>query len=180
MQANPHTNGHPAIPDPTYNQQERETDGAPCSVSDLKRPTNAEIAAELGSAVARFAERLLEEAKLEPTQKPKDRLLRPDRAAETLGVSRQYFYDHEKKLPFVVRIHNGVLRVSEQGMLSWITRQRGAGSPELRAEAAKAKTAKGITAQPGPKKPTPEMPVPPPRAPKIPAPGGVMPDWVER
>lgn len=54
-----------------------------------------------------------------------DRLLRTDAAAETFGVSRQYFYDHERELPFVVRLPSGALRVSEQGMLSWIEKHRG-------------------------------------------------------
>lgn len=54
-----------------------------------------------------------------------DRLLRPEAAAETFGVSRQYFYDHELDLPFTVRLPNGVLRISEQGMLAWIEEHRG-------------------------------------------------------
>ena len=61
----------------------------------------------------------------EPPSVPVDRLLRPERAAETLGVSRQYFYDHEAKLPFVVRLSNGVLRVSEDGMHEWIEARKG-------------------------------------------------------
>ena len=41
-----------------------------------------------------------------------------------LGVSRQYFYDHEEKLPFVVRLSNGILRVCEKGMAEWIEAQK--------------------------------------------------------
>ena len=71
------------------------------------------------------SEDLTSDLQLPPPTPERDRLLRPEQAAETLGVSRQYFYDHESELPFVVRLNNGVLRVSEQGMLSWIEQQTG-------------------------------------------------------
>ena len=84
-----------------------------------------EAAEALGAAVTELVVMLVEALrpiprKPGPPPVPGDRLLRPERAAESLGVSRQYFYDHEAKLPFVLRLSNGVLRVSERGMLSWI------------------------------------------------------------
>ena len=70
-----------------------------------------------------------------------DRLLRPAEAADTFGVSRQFFYDHERKLSFVIRLPNGVLRVSEQGMLGWIARRR---SEDVQQELAAHKRRRGL------------------------------------
>ncbi len=54
----------------------------------------------------------------------KDRLLTPEEAATILGVSRQFFYDHEAGLTFVVRLSaNRALRISEHRMYEWINNQ---------------------------------------------------------
>ncbi len=53
----------------------------------------------------------------------KDRLLKPEEAAKILGVSRQFFYDHEAGLTFAVRLSNRHLRISERRMYEWINSQ---------------------------------------------------------
>ena len=60
-----------------------------------------------------------------PAPRPsKDRLLKPEEAATILGVSRQFFYDHESGLTFVVRLSaNRALRISEHRMYEWINNQ---------------------------------------------------------
>ena len=88
-----------------------------------------EAAEALGRAVTDFVLLFAEAFRPPPlpppeSGRPKDRLLRPEQAAEMLGVSRQYFYDHEENLPFVVRLSNGILRVSEEGMRTWIEEQK--------------------------------------------------------
>ena len=57
-----------------------------------------------------------------------DRLIRPSAAIDSLGVSRQYIYDHECELPFCVRLPSGALRISERRMVAWIEERKCAGS----------------------------------------------------
>ena len=49
------------------------------------------------------------------------RLLRPKEAAHILGVTRQFFYDHEHELSFTLRLPGGALRISERSLYQWIT-----------------------------------------------------------
>ena len=63
---------------------------------------------------------LTRDLQLPPPTPERDRLLRPSAAIESLGVSRQYIYDHERELPFCVRLQSEALRISEQRMFAWI------------------------------------------------------------
>ena len=59
------------------------------------------------------------EGPLRPRQA--ERLLRPAEAGKRLSVSRQWFYDHEKEAPFIVRLPGGgALRISERKLEEWL------------------------------------------------------------
>ena len=83
-----------------------------------------EVAEALGRAVARFAERLLDRGvNLEPPVQP-DRLLKPSEAAERLGRSRSWFYNHRDS-PFLVTLPGGALMVNERALQAWIEENTG-------------------------------------------------------
>ena len=91
------------------------------SADELGRPVTRFANGELGAAVARYAGDVLTalEARLNTATPNESLYLKPVEAAKLLCVSRQFFYSNEKKLPFVVRLSTGALRISRPGLLAW-------------------------------------------------------------
>jgi hypothetical protein len=78
------------------------------------------LALELAALQSRLAARLLAETPAAP-QTP-DRLLTIDEAAERLHTTKDWLR-HRPTLPFVVKLSDGVVRYSEQGLARFIHRQ---------------------------------------------------------
>lgn len=55
---------------------------------------------------------------------PADENLSVAEAAERLGVSKKYLYQHSRDLPFAVRVGSRLL-FSSQGLASWLKARRG-------------------------------------------------------
>lgn len=62
-----------------------------------------------------------EEASAEPEQ---DQMLKVGEAAQILGVTPRWLYDHCKDLPFARKLAPRTLRFSERGLYRWLERRR--------------------------------------------------------
>jgi predicted DNA-binding transcriptional regulator AlpA len=58
-------------------------------------------------------------------REPADRLLKPDEAAECMGVTLRWLYRRVDKLPFARRLGRKTLRFSEAGMRRYMAETRG-------------------------------------------------------
>jgi predicted DNA-binding transcriptional regulator AlpA len=59
-----------------------------------------------------------------PSRRHRDTLLNAREAAQFLGTSAGWLYDHWSELPFTVRLSPRCLRFSLSGLQDWIVKQR--------------------------------------------------------
>jgi excisionase family DNA binding protein len=59
-----------------------------------------------------------------PMEPSPDELLTPAQAAERLHISRDWLYDHARRLPFAVKLGPKQLRFSRAGLEQWLRRRQ--------------------------------------------------------
>jgi hypothetical protein len=88
---------------------------------DLESQDMATIASHMTAFQSAFAARLLDLHK--PEKDDEDRLLDVEEAAKMLGVNPFWIYKRSKELPFVLRVGQRKLRISERGLRNYIREQ---------------------------------------------------------
>lgn len=98
----------------------------PGKAGELPLEHAAALLIELAPLQAALVARLSAPAPVVPASRADaDRLLLPREAAERLGVTVRWLYDHAARLPFARRLSRKVLRFSEVGLGNWLARKKG-------------------------------------------------------
>lgn len=84
-----------------------------------------EILDELGILARRKAQLEAELAATYLRPEPEDRLLTIKEAANTLSLTTDWLYRNADRFPFTIRLGNGTLRFSKNGLQEYLRKHRG-------------------------------------------------------
>jgi predicted DNA-binding transcriptional regulator AlpA len=100
----------------------------PTRLADLPPQEATAALVELAAIQTALAARLhasTPQATRAADREPVDRLLKPEEAAECMGVTLRWLYRRADKLPFARRLGRKTLRFSEAGMRQYMAEKRG-------------------------------------------------------